>query len=312
VAGRLLRLWRPVPTGLESASESESEKTSSQPGTRFSASTHGDERAHPHALSPQSRTPYELTLRNAQITRGTADRWQRAAGVPDHAFEAYIAETRARAWRLTTRDVMRLAPPPTRLRPEPVNLGTLDGMVPWTIEQGDAARLPLADGTVQLIVTSPPYGLGKDYDVHDEDQSYAQYLELARTWAAEMFRVSRPQSRLCLNVPLDISRRRPASVRRLAGTADGRRLDLPDHHRLVGVTARQRAQLHRTREHRLAVGSIYDRPDRDHHRVLQRRVEPAPFGCVRSQPRGVAGLDQWRVDLRRRAALTSQAPGTIS
>jgi site-specific DNA-methyltransferase (adenine-specific) len=196
----------PVPTGLESTSESESEKTSSQPGTRFSVNTHGDERAHPHALSRQSRTPYEVTLRNAQITRGTADRWQRVAGVPDHAFEAYIAEARARASRLTTRDVMRLAPPPISLRPEPVNLGMLAGTVPWTIEQGDAARLPLPDGTVQVIVSSPPYGLGKNYDFHDDDQSDAQYLGLARTWAAEMFRVSRPQGRLCLNVPLDISR----------------------------------------------------------------------------------------------------------
>jgi site-specific DNA-methyltransferase (adenine-specific) len=101
---------------------------------------------------------------------------------------------------------MRLAPPPTRPRPEPANVGTLARGVPWTIEQCDAARLPLGDAMIQLIVTSPPYGLGKDYDVYDDDQGYAQYLKLARIWAAELFRVSRPQGRLCVNVPLDISR----------------------------------------------------------------------------------------------------------
>ena len=207
-AGELLRMiprergagaGRPAVVAPDAPAPIGAGEISSHPGTRFpDIGGAADQTRRP--------TPYEATLRSAQIPRTTADRWQRVAGVPEPAFEAYIAETRARAARLTTRDVMRLAPPPSRVRPEPANADTCARGVPWTIEQGDAARLPLADATVQLIVTSPPYGLGKEYDVHDDDQGYASYLELARGWAAELFRVSRPQARLCVNVPLDISR----------------------------------------------------------------------------------------------------------
>jgi len=184
------------------------EQTSSQPEMRFAVAEAGlsKGRADARPQSQRTATPYAQTLRTAQIAPATADRWQRVAAVPERAFEAYIAETRARAARLTTRDALRLVPQPTRLRPQPASVGQLAAGVPWTIEQGDAGQLPLDDATVHLIVTSPPYGLGKSYDSFDDDQGYVRYRELACTWAGEMFRVSAPQGRLCLNVPLDTSR----------------------------------------------------------------------------------------------------------
>jgi site-specific DNA-methyltransferase (adenine-specific) len=73
------------------------------------------------------------------------------------------------------------------------------------IEVGDCASLPLPDGLIDLIVTSPPYGLGMAYRESDDDEGYGSYLDHAEAWAAEMFRVAGPLGRLCLNVPLDIS-----------------------------------------------------------------------------------------------------------
>src|SRR5258708_2813007 len=55
----------------------------------------------------------------------------------------------------------------------------------------------LADNSVHLMVTSPPYNVGKDYD---EDLSLEEYLAfLKRVWA-ETYRVLVPGGRACINI----------------------------------------------------------------------------------------------------------------
>ena len=55
----------------------------------------------------------------------------------------------------------------------------------------------LPDASVHLMVTSPPYNVGKDYD---EDLSLTEYLAfLKRVWA-ETYRVLVPGGRACINV----------------------------------------------------------------------------------------------------------------
>jgi site-specific DNA-methyltransferase (adenine-specific) len=55
----------------------------------------------------------------------------------------------------------------------------------------------LPDGSIHLMVTSPPYNVGKEYD---EDLSIAEYLTwLDRIWA-EVFRLLVPGGRACINV----------------------------------------------------------------------------------------------------------------
>jgi site-specific DNA-methyltransferase (adenine-specific) len=58
---------------------------------------------------------------------------------------------------------------------------------------------------VQLIVTSPPYNLGKDYGAARDDATYRSYLDWAERWSRELHRVLEPGGRLCLNIPLDIN-----------------------------------------------------------------------------------------------------------
>lgn len=68
---------------------------------------------------------------------------------------------------------------------------------------GDAAALPWPDGAVDLVVCSPPYGIGVPY-ADGGDVAPSEYWPLAHRWAAEMRRVVRPDGgRLALNIALD-------------------------------------------------------------------------------------------------------------
>lgn len=55
----------------------------------------------------------------------------------------------------------------------------------------------LPDSSVHLMVTSPPYNVGKDYD---EDLSLGEYLEMLKRVWSEVFRVLVPGGRACINV----------------------------------------------------------------------------------------------------------------
>jgi site-specific DNA-methyltransferase (adenine-specific) len=69
--------------------------------------------------------------------------------------------------------------------------------------EADARALPLADDTVDLIVTSPPYGLDIAYD--GGDVAAEAWPSFMAAWLAEALRVTKPSGRLALNVPLDTS-----------------------------------------------------------------------------------------------------------
>lgn len=58
----------------------------------------------------------------------------------------------------------------------------------------------LADGSVDLIVTSPPYNLGIAYGKYSDRQDRASYLAWFREWAAEARRVLSVDGSLFLNI----------------------------------------------------------------------------------------------------------------
>ena len=66
----------------------------------------------------------------------------------------------------------------------------------------------LPDGSVDLIVTSPPYGVGIAYDTHDDDVEFDEYLVFAKEWLTEAYNLLKDDGRIALNIPYEINRQK--------------------------------------------------------------------------------------------------------
>ena len=63
-----------------------------------------------------------------------------------------------------------------------------------------------SESSVDLIVTSPPYGVGIDYDTHDDDVDFEEYKVFSKGWLTEAFRVLKDDGRIAVNIPYEINR----------------------------------------------------------------------------------------------------------
>jgi len=61
----------------------------------------------------------------------------------------------------------------------------------------------IQDESIDLIVTSPPYDIDVKYQNYDDNLPYDQYLDFTRKWLSKVRSLTRPDGRLCLNIPLD-------------------------------------------------------------------------------------------------------------
>jgi len=57
--------------------------------------------------------------------------------------------------------------------------------------------------SVDLIVTSPPYGVDIKYGNYDDGVPYQEYLEFTKNWLSRCYKFIKQDGRLCLNIPLD-------------------------------------------------------------------------------------------------------------
>lgn len=56
------------------------------------------------------------------------------------------------------------------------------------------------ENTVDLIVTSPPYNIGVDYDEYDDNKTWQEYYEWCETWLRECYRVLKKDGgRICID-----------------------------------------------------------------------------------------------------------------
>lgn len=70
--------------------------------------------------------------------------------------------------------------------------------------QGDCLNTELFDKSfIDIIVTSPPYNVGIEYNSNNDELNYAQYLDFSKQWMSNCFNWSNTQARFCLNIPLD-------------------------------------------------------------------------------------------------------------
>jgi len=78
------------------------------------------------------------------------------------------------------------------------------------IYNGDSRKVmsEMDEKSIDLIVTSPPYGVGIDYDSWDDDKEIADYMEFTREWLREAYRVLKDDGRIALNIPYEINRQK--------------------------------------------------------------------------------------------------------
>jgi site-specific DNA-methyltransferase (adenine-specific) len=56
-----------------------------------------------------------------------------------------------------------------------------------------------------LVVTSPPYNVGIDYDTHDDNQLMDDYWKFTENWLSQAFRVLKDDGRIAVNIPYEIN-----------------------------------------------------------------------------------------------------------
>jgi site-specific DNA-methyltransferase (adenine-specific) len=64
----------------------------------------------------------------------------------------------------------------------------------------------MPEKSVDLIVTSPPYGVGIDYDTFEDDIDFDQYKVFSNNWLREAYRILKDDGRIALNIPYEINR----------------------------------------------------------------------------------------------------------
>ena len=61
----------------------------------------------------------------------------------------------------------------------------------------------IESNSIDLIVTSPPYNVDIQYNSHNDDIVYADYLKFSRSWLSRCYDFMKDDGRFCLNIPLD-------------------------------------------------------------------------------------------------------------
>lgn len=77
-----------------------------------------------------------------------------------------------------------------------------------TVINGDCIKVmsEMPESFVDLIVTSPPYGVGIAYDSFDDDLEFDQYKVFSANWLREAYRVLKDDGRIAINIPYEINR----------------------------------------------------------------------------------------------------------
>ena len=75
------------------------------------------------------------------------------------------------------------------------------------IIQGDCVEVmaTLPESTVDLVVTSPPYNVGIDYDSHNDRQSMEDYWKFTKDWLSEVYRLLKDDGRIAVNIPYEVN-----------------------------------------------------------------------------------------------------------
>jgi site-specific DNA-methyltransferase (adenine-specific) len=78
------------------------------------------------------------------------------------------------------------------------------------VTNGDCIEVmkEMSEGSIDLVLTSPPYGVGINYDTHDDDIEFEDYKVFSKNWLTESFRVLKDDGRIAVNIPYEINRQK--------------------------------------------------------------------------------------------------------
>jgi site-specific DNA-methyltransferase (adenine-specific) len=75
------------------------------------------------------------------------------------------------------------------------------------IINGDCVKVmaSLPESCVDLVVTSPPYNVGIDYDSYDDKKSMEDYWQFTKDWLSESYRILKDDGRIAVNIPYEVN-----------------------------------------------------------------------------------------------------------
>lgn len=62
----------------------------------------------------------------------------------------------------------------------------------------------LSSNSIDLVMTSPPYNCGIDYNTYNDNKPYQEYLDWCQTWINECYRVCKDDGRIAINVLVEM------------------------------------------------------------------------------------------------------------
>ena len=63
----------------------------------------------------------------------------------------------------------------------------------------------MPEGWVDLMVTSPPYNVGIQYDTHNDEIVMDEYWEWSEKWLTEVYRLLKDDGRIAINIPYEVN-----------------------------------------------------------------------------------------------------------
>jgi site-specific DNA-methyltransferase (adenine-specific) len=63
----------------------------------------------------------------------------------------------------------------------------------------------MPEGWVDLIVTSPPYNVGIQYDTHNDEIVMDEYWDWSEKWLTEAYRLLKDDGRIAINIPYEVN-----------------------------------------------------------------------------------------------------------
>jgi site-specific DNA-methyltransferase (adenine-specific) len=63
----------------------------------------------------------------------------------------------------------------------------------------------MPEGWVDLVVTSPPYNVGIQYDIHNDEIVMDEYWEWSEKWLTEVYRLLKDDGRIAINIPYEVN-----------------------------------------------------------------------------------------------------------